>query len=155
MARRLVGSRWVWLAASVLVTSWLAFAACFNYNDPQEVGLTWNMVSGKVELQERQGWHARPPWVLVTTIDTRPQRVCITSSAHAAVNCRLVAFNTAAHKEFVAVEGFRWYWWSNRFSFNSGYREEYRGFRDVLRGYAFSSEQYSFIQVLEEYEQPS
>jgi hypothetical protein len=85
-------------------------------------------------------------------VSTAPQRLCLTSSAHAAVNCRLVQFVPEHYRQFLAIEGFRWYWWSNRFSFNLGYREEYRGFKDVLRGYAFSSQQYQFILILREYE---
>lgn len=147
--------RWRFWASvlALLLTIWISFNAFFNYLDSYEVGLTWNVVTGETKLQNRAGWHLRKPWVLVSTIDTRPQRVCITSSAHAAVNCRLVQFVPAAYRDFVAVEGFRWYWWSNRISFNTGYKEEYRGFRDVLRGYAFSAEQYPFIRVLKNYQE--
>lgn len=41
----------------------------------------------------------------------------------------------------------------NRFSFNGSYPEEYRGWRDVMRGYAYSTKRYPFIKILEEYKE--
>ena len=101
----------------------------------------------------RAGWYVHAPWVFVSTIDTRPQRVCISSSARAAMNCRLVQFNPDEYRSFIRTQGFGFYWWNNRLSFNTGHREEYRGFRDVLRGYAFSAQQYEFVTILEQYEE--
>lgn len=128
---------------------------CFcsvNYLENTEVGLTWDPLTGEKSIQQRAGWHLTPPWVFETTIVTNPERLCLTSSAHAAVNCRLVQFVPSEYRSLLEVEGFGWYWWSNRFSFNLGYREEYRGVSDVLRGYTFSSQQYPFIHILREYE---
>lgn len=127
-------------------------ALSVNYLEPQERGLTWNVASGELGVQARAGWHAHPPWVLVSVVDIRPARVCITTSARAVLNCKLVRFVPEHYRTFISVQGFGFYWWANRFSFNFGYREEYRGMRDILRGYAFSSKQYPFIEVLEEYE---
>jgi len=66
-------------------------------------------------------------------------------------NAKLVQFDPEHWEEFVKVEGWRYYWWSNRISFNLGYREEYRGWRDVMRGYGYSAKKYPFIKVLEEF----
>lgn len=130
----------------------LAFWAMFlNHVDQYEAGIAWNFATGDMWQQEA-GFHLTMPWVLVTDVDTRPQRVCITSAGHAAFNCKLVQFRPAAWREFIRVEGWRYYWFANRLSLNVGYREEYRGFRDILRGYAFSAERYQFIDVLEDYE---
>ncbi len=60
-------------------------------------------------------------------------------------------FNPDEYKAFVAVQGFHYYWWANRFSFNSGYDEEYRGMKDLMRGYAYSSKPYPFIVVIRDY----
>ncbi|MBI4118251.1 MAG: hypothetical protein HY455_01785 [Parcubacteria group bacterium] len=133
------------VVASLLFGFYLAF---LNHLDPHQVGITWNVVDGTVAMQERSGWHITPPWVFVSRIDTRPTRVCITSSGVAVFNCKLVRFEPKAFREFVAVEGWRYWWLANRISFNLGYREEYRGMKDILRGYAFSSKQYPFIVVL-------
>jgi hypothetical protein len=88
---------------------------------------------------------------MVARIDTRPMRVCVTSSARATLACKLVRFDSDHLDEFFLVEGWHLYWWSNRLSFNMGHEETYRGFRDIMRGYAFSSQPYSFIEVLEAY----
>ena len=136
------------ITVSVLL---LLRVACFNHLENFEVGLTWNIFSGDTVLQERSGWHIRAPWVFVTTLDTRPTRVCITSAAHASVNCRLVRFVPEEYQSFISIEGFKFFWWSNRFSINFGYREEYRGFKDVLRGYAYSNEEYPFVEIIETY----
>jgi hypothetical protein len=129
----------------------LAVRTTVTYLEPGEAGITWNPFTGAIELQPHAGIYVTPPWVFQTTIDVRPQRVCLTSSAHAAANCRLVQFDTRYYRDFIATEGWRWYWWSNRFSFNSGYHETYRGWRDVERGYAFAAQPYPFIHVLTEY----
>ena len=120
--------------------------------EPHQVGLEWNWASGQLRVEHLPGYHFNKPWVWVARIDTRPTRVCVTSNAHAAVNCKLVAFNSQYYNEFLAVEGWWYYWWANRISFNSGYNEEYRGMRDILRGYAFSSQQYPFVTILSEFE---
>jgi hypothetical protein len=77
-------------------------------------------------------------------------RVCITSASRG-FNCKLVQFVPSDYREFVAVQGFSYYWWANRISFNSGYSEEYRGMRDLMRGYTYSVKQYPFIKILEDY----
>lgn len=134
----------------VVVAFYLGFV---NYTDQYHVGITWNLFSGELMLQEKAGFHCSPPWMLVSRIDTRPTRVCITSTSRA-YNCKLVQFEPGAYREFVKTQGFRYYWLANRLSFNSGYDEEYRGMRDILRGYAFGVEQYPFVTVLESYADP-
>ena len=49
----------------------------------------------------------------------------------------LVSFDPNGWREFVNNEGFYYYWWSNRISFNMGYDDEYRGMKDLIRGYSF------------------
>lgn len=129
------------------------YATCFYTLEPTQIGLSRSMTTGQVVLQDRTGYHLKPPWVFVSIIDARPMRVCVTTSAHAAFNCKLVQFIPSEWRTFIKTEGFGLYWWANRFSFNSGYREEYRGMKDILRGYAFSAESYPFIKTVEEYSQ--
>lgn len=134
----------------VVVAFYLGFV---NYTDQYHVGIAWNLFSGGLTLQKKAGFHLSSPWVLVSRVDTRPTRVCITSTSRA-YNCKLVQFEPEAYREFVATQGFRYYWWANRLSFNFGYDEEYRGMRDILRGYAFGVEQYPFLKVLDGYAGP-
>lgn len=123
-----------------------AVLSTVTYIEQGELGLTWNSLTGELGTQE-VGFHVSSPFTLVSVVETRPQRVCITSSAHAAPNCRLVQFVPERYKEFLAVEGWRYYWFDNLISFNSGHEETYRGFRDVLRGYAFSAQEYPFVET--------
>jgi hypothetical protein len=150
--KRLGARRQIIYGFAVLLAIVILYKSVVNYLDPGEAGLTWNPISGEIGIQDHAGFQINAPWVFVTTIDTRPRRLCLISSAHSAPNCKLVSFDTRYYKQFIAVEGWRWYWWSNRFSFNSGYDRTYRGFDDILRGYAFSAQPYPFVKVHSEYE---
>lgn len=121
-----------------------------NHLEPVEAGIAWNFVSGELRLQEK-GWNFSLPWVLVANVDMRPARVCITTAGRG-FNCKLVRFEPHEYKKFVETEGFHYYWWYNRFSFNWGYGDEYRGMKDILRGYAYSAKQYPFVVTLRDYE---
>jgi hypothetical protein len=133
----------------------LGYLPFFNHTEPVEVGIVWNRITGEVTLQKRDaaGWHITSPWVAVARVDTRPMRVCVTTAGRG-FSCKLVQFELSAYKEFVETEGFRYYWWANRISFNLGYNEEYRGMKDLLRGYAYGVKKYSFVSVLRDYEGP-
>lgn len=122
----------------------------FNYVSFQEKGIAWNRITGDLWIQD-SGMHITYPWVSVSTIDTRPIRVCIESGSQVSRTCKLVRFDSSHYREFVAVVGHKYFWWSNRFSFNSAYNEEYRGFRDLMRGFAFMPTLYSFVQEERDY----
>jgi hypothetical protein len=139
------------LAPTILVLVLLTFYFAFvNFIDKNEVGIAYNWITGELWLQDTASWKLTSPSVSVSRIDTRPVRVCITTAARA-FNCKLVQFEPRHYEEFVATEGFYYYWWANRLSFNFGYREEYRGMKDILRGYAFSPTQYPFLKILQEH----
>lgn len=122
-----------------------------NYLEPFEEGIVWNRITGVVSLQNK-GWNITAPWVLVARIDTRPTRVCVTTAGRG-FNCKLVRFEPNVYKEFVKTEGLYYYWWANRISVNFGYDEEYRGMRDLLRGYAYDVRHYPFVITLRDYEE--
>lgn len=122
----------------------------FHHQDTYEVGIARNQLTGEVTLIDTAGFNRNYPWVWVSVIDTRPTRVCLTTTARA-FNCKLVQFDPVYYRDFVAVEGWSFYWWSNRLSFNYGYSDEYRGIRDILRGHAYGTKHYPFLKVLEEY----
>ena len=128
----------------------LFYLAFVNYTEAYEVGIARNFVTGELVLQDHGGFHITAAWVQISRIDTRPVRVCITSDTRA-FNCKLVQFEPSAYKEFVAVQGFQYYWLANRISFNFGYTEEYRGTKDILRGYAFGVQKYPFVTILRDY----
>ena len=83
-----------------------------------------NMVSGELSSDD-PGFHLSAPWILVSKIDTRPQRVCITSRSRI-MRCKLGSLNATYFRDLVTREGFRYYWWDNRISFNFGYDEDSR-----------------------------
>ena|ERR1035437_9068447 len=127
----------------------LLYLAFINHNEAYEAGIARNLFTGETTLQS-SGYNLTAFWVQVAHMDTRPTRVCVTTTARA-FNCRLVQFEPGAWREFIAVQGFRYYWWANRLSFNWGYDEEYRGVRDLLRGYGFGVKKYKFTTVLRDY----
>jgi hypothetical protein len=133
----------------LLLLIFIFYLTCFHHTEPYETGLGWNVITGQTYL-DSSGYHLTPPWILIAKIDTRPMRVCVNSTSRTA-NCMLVQFNKRYYKEFLKTEGFHYYWWYNRFSINFGYSEEYRGVRDLLRGYAYSVQKYPFIEVKETY----
>lgn len=143
---------WVTKTAVVVFFAVIAVYLPFvHYLEPHQVGIGWNWITGEVRLTSGGTVHLSPPWMMVSRVDTRPQRVCITSTTRA-VNCKLAQFESKVFREFVVTEGFRYYWLSNRLSINMGYGDEYRGMKDILRGYAFSVKKYPFVTVLKEYE---
>lgn len=140
------------VSAVFLAMGGCLYLACVHHTEAYQVGLAWNCMTGELKLDKHAGYHITPPWVAVSRIDTRPIRVCVTSSGRG-FNCKLIEFEPSAYKEFVAVQGFHYYWFSNRVSFNSGYDEEYRGMRDLLRGYAYSVKKYPFIKTIRDYQE--
>lgn len=134
-------------ATAILLVLYLA---CFHYTEAYQLSITRNYFTGEVDCDQVGGFHLTPPWVFASRVDLRPTRVCITTTARN-YNCKLVEFVPTACREFVAVQGFRYYWWANRISFNWGYSEEYRGMKDILRGHAFGVQKYEFLRVLQEY----
>lgn len=143
-------NRLKFIGGPILLVPLLFYVFCTNYLDFHQVGIARNVVNGEMWLQDKGGWYVTPPWVFVSRIDTRPIRVVVSSSGRG-YSAKLVQFQSEFYRDFVAVEGFRYYWWANRLSFNWGYDEEHRGMRDILRGYAYCSKRYPFIKVLEEY----
>ncbi len=129
----------------------LVMSVCTYRLQPAEIGLKRDWITGETVVVTEPGIRLKMPWVMVAHIDTRPMRVCVTSAARAILSCKLVRFNPQHIDGFLKVEGFRLYWWSNRLSFNMGHEETYRGFADIMRGYAFSSVSYSFIEEIDAY----
>ena len=124
---------------------------CFflNYLSPNaEIGLVNNPFSEEVTIQEKGGWHITAPWVFVVRVNTKPVKVSVDSGGHI-YTAKLVQFDKKHWREFVELEGWRYYWWSNRFSFNL-FQEEHRGLRDIFRGYAFSPNKYLFLKEVSE-----
>lgn len=141
---------WFKISALVIIPIFLFWLMFVNYLEPTQVGIARNIISGKMWLQKEGGFYITPPWVFVIRIPTHPMRVSMMSGGKG-YSAKLVEFQSDYWREFVDVEGFRYYWWSNRFSINFGYTEEYRGIKDIFRGHAYGAKQYKFIKITEEY----
>ncbi len=143
------GSKWVTLCVLILI-GFLFYLGCLNFVEPSEIGIARNFVSGDMWIEEGNGWNISAPGVLVSRIDMRPMRVGVPSAGHG-FSAKLVQFDKEHWQEFVTTEGFYYYWWANRISFNWSY-ESYRGVKDIFRGYAYSVKQYPFLKIVEEYD---
>lgn len=124
-----------------IISFWLFL---FSYNPYTHVSIHRNWLSGKTELKG-PGVSITPPWTFVSRIDIRPKKVCLECSCQN-LNCQLVSFDPSGWKDFLKVEGFGYYWWRNRLSFNIGHDNEYRGISNILRGYSFSDRNYTFLK---------
>lgn len=149
--RTLLKKKWISVPLSAVLLVYVLYASFITHNEPTQIGIARNLITGEMWSQDDGGYFFSAPWTWVARIDTRPVRVAVTSGGHG-YSGRLVQFDKNYWKEFVEIEGWRYWWWSNRISINFGYDEEYRGMRDILRGYAYSPKHYPFVVILEEYQ---
>jgi hypothetical protein len=149
---QLFEKKWSKTIVVSLTITFFFYIGFVNYTEPTQIGIARNKITGEMWIQEKGGIHITPPWVFVVRVDVRPVRVAVMSAGRGA-SAKLVQFDPGHWREFIETEGWYYYWWANRISFNLGYKEEYRGMRDIMRGYAYSAKQYPFIQVLEEYKE--
>ena len=122
----------------------IVYLSSFNFLNMTEVSLNHNIIDGTVSCDTTRGMKLTAPWILVSVVDTRPVRVCIECSCRN-LTCKLVSFNPKEYKLFVQKEGWSYFWFRNRLSFNSGNKQEYRGFENVVRGYSFDNVEYKFL----------
>lgn len=144
--------KWIRRGTGLFLALFLFWLGFLNYTEPTQIGIARNLATGEMWAQIGGGWHLTPPWVLVARIDTRPIRVSVDSAGHG-YSAKLVQFVPEQWETFVNTEGWRYWWWANRISFNLGYKDEHRGMKDILRGYAYGAKEYPFIRVLTEYDQ--
>ncbi|MBP9687019.1 MAG: hypothetical protein KBD66_04445 [Candidatus Doudnabacteria bacterium] len=142
--------KWMRIGGVTAGAIFCLYLFCFHYTEAYHLALARNYLTGETKADTRAGIHITAPWVKVVRIDTRPVRVCVTSAGRG-FNCKLVEFDPTKWEEFLAVEGFRYYWWANRVSLNMGYDDEYRGMKDLLRGHAFGAQRYSFIKIVQDF----
>lgn len=143
--------RWVRLTLATLMAIVLCRVTVLTYCEPTHIGIARNLVTGQM-WKFTSGWRLKYPWVLVQHIDTRPMKVSVDSAGHG-YSAKLVQFVPEEWESYVRTEGFWLWWWANRISFNIGYREENRGMRDILRGYAYGQKRYPFLRIIGEVDQ--
>ncbi len=127
----------------ISIPIFLSWLFLFSYTNQHSISISRNILNGRLDIVG-PGVKLTPPWVQMSQIDLRPMRVCVECSCNNVI-CNLVSFNKDRWKSFINKEGFRYYWWSNRISFNMGHNEEYRGVRNILRGYSLDNKTYDFL----------
>lgn len=126
------------------IALFIIYALTFHWTPTTHVTITRNILNGELNIDSIAGPSITPPWVQAANIDTRPQRICIECKCRN-INCKLIAFNHEHWKQLIDKEGFRYFWWDNRLSFNLNHNNEYRGIRDLLKGYAFDGKHHEFL----------
>lgn len=126
----------------------LLFSPLLFYNKVNigQIGISKNLLTGEIARQN-PGIYFSPPWVLVSRISTKPIRVEVPTRGRG-FSAKLVEFQPDHYAKFVDTEGWRYYWLDNRLSFNYGHEEEYRGFRNLMLGYAYSNKNYEFVKIV-------
>ena len=127
--------KWLIGLGSVLAVLLLFYGFFLNHVDINEIGIAYNSIGGKVWVQDRPGWYLTSPFVEVATLTTLPHKVTIPSEAKV-INTKIVRFNPAGVDQFIRMQGFSYF--SNQ------------GLENILMGYAFSGEEYPFLEVMQE-----
>lgn len=127
--------KWVIATGSVVLILVLFYCFFLNHVGINEIGIAYNSIGGKIWVQDRPGWYFTAPTVEVAVINTLPMQVTIPSEAKV-INTKIVRFNPAGVDEFIRMQGFSYF--TNQ------------GLENILMGYAFSGESYSFLEVMQE-----
>lgn len=126
----------------------LCYLMFYHHSKSYEFVITRNLITGEIKPDSHTGHHLTWPWVQAVKIDTRPRKVCIPSASRN-MNCRLVQFDTSQWRALIKYEGFSYYWWYNRISFNWS-QKTYRGVDNLLLGHAYGRTRGSFVKILQE-----
>ena len=148
MRKTISDNKWIKKSLIVFFCLFVSYIMFYHHTESYEWCITRNVITGEMKPDQHSGFHFTAPWVLASKIDTRPRKVCI-ASASRNMNCRLVQFDTTYWKELVQYEGFHYYWWYNRISFN-GSQETYRGVDNLLLGHAYGATRGKFVKILQE-----
>jgi len=136
----LINFKYIGIVLSFIFLFWLLF---FNFTRDYQVSIKRNYFTGELSLL-KPGITITSPWVQIIRLDTRPKQYCVECVCKNKT-CVLASFNPIGWREFIDREGFRYFWFRNRISFNS--YKTYRGFDSVIRGYSFDEQEYSFIKI--------
>ena len=112
------------------------YLICVNHVGINEIGVAYDRVDGKIQVQDEPGYYITHPLVQVGKISTLPMKVTIPSNA-AVINQKVVRFNKDGVEEYIHLQGFHWFMADS----------ELEG---VLMGYAFSGKKFLFLDVLQE-----
>jgi hypothetical protein len=111
------------------------FFLCCNHVSANNIGVQFDALSGEVKVQPHPGWYITHPFVRVTSLSTVPMVVHVPSNAKV-INTKVVRLNPEGVLSFVKIQGF---------SYDLG-----RGLDNILMGYAFSGQKFSFLEIVQE-----
>ena len=132
------------LAVITLLGALTYRAAFYTYVDNYEFAYQFNGLTGELKPlvntdgTPKQGYvYAWPIVTAVHTIDIRPMQVCINANSRV-LNCKLVQFDPAGWKTFVA--------WHGRGDYSQ------MNLEDILKSYAYdpSNKTYPFLKITKE-----
>ncbi len=112
---------------------WMLF---LNHIAINEVGAAYNMVSGKVTVQDQPGWYMTNPWTFVYDLSTLPFKVALPSKA-TLINEKVIRFKPEGIQEYVRLQGFDW-------GFGGS------SFENIMMGYAYSGKEWPFLEIIQE-----
>lgn len=124
-------------SAALLLLFW---ALCLNHVEQGEFGIARNSITGQVWTQ-KPGLHFTGPATRVATLPTTPFWVTFPTSSTIQPR-RLVRFVPERAHDLVELQGFAYY----KSSYMRGYDG---GVSYLVSGYAFSGDQFSFLEVLQ------
>lgn len=122
----------LWFIALLIAAFFLFYLPFVNHVSANHIGLAYDSLSGEVHMQQ-PGFHVTAPTTLCTTLTTLPFRVSIPTNARL-VNMRMVRFKPEGFKDYIATQG--WEYLGNESEF-----------QNIMLGYAFSDQEWSFMEV--------
>lgn len=125
---------------------------CLNHLAVQEVGISYDSWTGEISVQRQPGWHVTGPATSVAAISTLPTQVCMYAGSRI-TSCKLVRFKATQEgvAEFVNQQGFHYYnSGSGSNNCNNSQQQDCSGMPRILKGYAFSGETPSFLEIVRE-----
>lgn len=136
--------KYVGIPIAILLVLSLIFRITFvTFIDNYEMGYAYNAITGELKALDKQGYCWSVPGIIrIHTIDLRPTQVCINANSRV-LNCKLVQFDPAGWKTFVAWHGRADY---DNQSGASG------NLNQILMSYAYdgSGKTYPFLKILRE-----
>lgn len=127
------------IVSVLLIGVTLFFFLCLNHVSPNEFGVTYNQLGGEVKIQPHPGWYYTSPFVRATTLPSVPFRIELYTDAKI-VNVRVVRFIPEKIKDFIALQGFQYY-------YNGGRSGD---LNNIVAGYVFGGKTNSFIQIVDQ-----
>jgi hypothetical protein len=113
----------------------LFYVLMLNHISVNHVGVAYNSMNGELDVQTRVGWHLTSPFVRVSELSVMPMVVHIPSSAKV-INTKIVRLKPDGVKDLVKLQGFDLFLGQNQ--------------QDYMMGYAFSGQQFSFLEIIQE-----